>query len=202
MTPARTTSRRTSVPAGARWVRGVPALAGTTGPIPLPPSPHPAARSVFDAARRQAEDCLASGKPREKWNEMLAAQGADLEAFSRKLARDHTAPVVVELKASKEGFVSRCDARIIGEVVRDLGGGRLTKDSAINYDVGVDQLAKPGYQVRPGAVMARVHAADQGQLELAQKRLMPAFEISLQPQQPKKLISEALESFDEPRNES
>ena len=89
-----------------------------------------------DAARRQAEDCLASGKPRKKWDEMLAAQGADLAAFNRKLALDHTAPVVVELKAPASGFISRCDARILGEIVRDLGGGRFTKESGINYDVG------------------------------------------------------------------
>ena len=67
---------------------------------------------TLDAALKQAGDCLASGKPREKWNEMLAAQGADLAAFNRKLALDHTAPVVVELKAPASGFVSRCDARI------------------------------------------------------------------------------------------
>src|ERR1035437_2933238 len=47
-----------------------------------------------DAARKQAEDCLASGKPRKKWDEMLAAQGADLAAFNRKLALDHTASVI------------------------------------------------------------------------------------------------------------
>ena len=105
---------------------------------------------TLDAALKQAGDCLASGKPREKWNEMLAAQGADLAAFNRKLALDHTAPVVVELKAPASGFVSRCDARIIGEVVRDLGGGRFTKESGINYDVGVDALAKPGEPIRTG----------------------------------------------------
>ena len=85
-----------------------------------------------------------SGAPRKKWDEMLVAQGADLNAFNKKLALDHTAPVVVELKAEKSGFVSRCDARIIGEVIRDLGGGRLTKESGINYDVGIDRIAKPG----------------------------------------------------------
>ena len=50
----------------------------------------------LQAARQQAEACLASGQPRRKWDEMLAAQGADLDAFSRKLALDHTAPAVME----------------------------------------------------------------------------------------------------------
>ena len=125
--------------------------------------------------------CLASGQPRRKWDEMLQAQGADLDAFRRKLALDHPAPVVADVTASREGFVSRCDARIIGEVIRDLGGGRMTKDSAIQPDVGVDALAKPGEAVRRGALLCRVHAANQPQAEQARQRLASAFEVSAEP---------------------
>ena len=131
------------------------------------------------AARKQAENCLNSGAPRKKWDEMLVAQGADLGAFNKKLALGHTAPVVVELKAEKPGFIAKCDARLIGEVIRDLGGGRLTKESAINYDVGIDRLAKPGEAVQKNSVLARIHAADQLQAKSACARLGAAFEISV-----------------------
>jgi len=147
-----------------------------------------------EAARRQAEDCVASGKPREKWNEMLAAQGADLAAFNRKLALDHTAPIVVELKAPASGFVARCDARILGEAVRDLGGGRFTKESGINYDVGVDAIAKPGEAIQAGGVLARIHAADRAQADGACGRLKTAFDISAQPPAPAPLIAEIISS--------
>ena len=133
------------------------------------------------AARKQAGDCLDSGAPRRKWDEMMVAQGADLTAFNQKLALDHTAPVVVELKAGRAGFVSQCDARLIGEVIRDLGGGRLTKDSVINHDVGLDRIAKPGEVVKSGSVLARIHAADRGQANAAGARLKAAFGISAQP---------------------
>ncbi len=43
------------------------------------------------AARKLAEDCLNSGEPRKKWDEMIVAQGADLKAFNQKLALDSTA---------------------------------------------------------------------------------------------------------------
>jgi pyrimidine-nucleoside phosphorylase len=145
---------------------------------------------ALDAAFQQSADCLASGKPRQKWDKMLAAQGADLAAFHRKLALDHTAPVVVELKAPASGFVSRCDARILGEAVRDLGGGRFTKESGINYDVGLDAIAKPGEAVRAGGVLARLHAADHAQADAACARLKPAFGISAQPPATQPLIAE------------
>ena len=150
--------------------------------------------STLDAALKQAGECLDSREPRRKWNEMLAAQGADLAAFEGKLPWDHAAPVVVEVKAESSGFLSRCDARVIGEVVRDLGGGRFTKESAINYDVGVDGLAKPGEAVKAGAVLARIHAADPAQAQAASARLRMAFEISASPPRLDPLIADVIYS--------
>lgn len=143
-------------------------------------------------ALKQAEACLDSGAPRRKWEEMLVAQGADLEAFNRKLALDHTAPFVLELKADRSGFVSKCDARIIGEVIRDLGGGRLTKDSVVNFDVGVDQLAKPGEAASVGSTLARIHAADSSQAKAACARLKDAVAISSKPTKAQPLIAEVI----------
>jgi thymidine phosphorylase len=130
------------------------------------------------AARKLSEDCLSSGAPRKRWDEMIVAQGADLKAFNRKLALDSTAQMVVEVKSEKSGYITKCDARIIGEVIRDLGGGRLTKESAINYDVGVDRMAKPGERVEKSGALCRVHAANKAQAEVATMRLKAAFEIS------------------------
>jgi pyrimidine-nucleoside phosphorylase len=145
------------------------------------------------AARQQAEDCLASGKPRKKWDEMLTAQGTDIAAFNRKLTLDHTAPLMVQLKAPTSGFVSQCDARVLGEVIRDLGGGRFTKESGINYDVGVDAIAKPGEVIQAGGLLARVHAADRAQVEAACARLKTAFGISAQPPIAEPLIAEIID---------
>jgi thymidine phosphorylase len=146
------------------------------------------------AARKQAGDCLDSGAPRKKWDEMLVAQGANLDAFNKKLALDSTARVVVELKAEKPGYISKCDARLIGEIIRDLGGGRLTKESGINYDVGIDRLVKPGEAVRRNSVLARIHAADQSQAESACARLQAAFEISAKPPMATRLVAEIVAS--------
>ena len=129
-------------------------------------------------ARKLAEDCLNSGEPRKKWDEMIVAQGADLKAFNQKLALDSTANTVAEVKSEKAGYVSKCDARIIGEVIRDLGGGRLTKESVINFDVGVDCIVKQSERVEKSGMLCRVHAADSVQAKTAVVRLKTAFEIS------------------------
>jgi pyrimidine-nucleoside phosphorylase len=126
------------------------------------------------SARRRAAECLLSGQPRARWDHMLAAQGADLAAFRRKLARDRTAPVVLELTSPRAGYLAACDARLIGEVIRDLGGGRVAKDSVIHHEVGVDRMAKPGEKVPRGHVLARIHARTRPEAESARARLKPA----------------------------
>jgi pyrimidine-nucleoside phosphorylase len=146
----------------------------------------------LEAARHQAETCLTSGAPRRKWDEMLVAQGADLDAFCRKLAVDTTAPAVQELKADTGGYVAQCDARIIGEVIRDLGGGRLTKDTVIQPEVGLDRIAKPGEAVEPGAVLARIQAADAAHAASAVSRMRTAFRIVVEPPAVAPLVVEVL----------
>jgi pyrimidine-nucleoside phosphorylase len=133
--------------------------------------------SDLPIARLQARNCLASREPRRKWDELLAAQGADLEAFGRKLGRDHASPVVRELKADREGYVHSCDARLIGEVVRDLGAGRSTKEMPIDPDVGLDRLAKPGDSVGRDALLCRIHGRSEDDTRRAAERLRAAFGI-------------------------
>jgi len=144
------------------------------------------------AAQTAARDCLASGAPRSKWDEMLVAQGADLKAFRQKLNLEYTAPVVVELSSTKTGYVTQCNALVIGEVIRELGGGRLTRDAIINYDVGVDQIAKPGERVTPKTVLARIHAANVTEAEDAFVRLKAAFTISARRPKISPLVAETI----------
>jgi len=145
------------------------------------------------AARTLASDCLRSGQPRLKWDELLAAQGADLHAFQHQLTLDHLAPVVVEVKADRAGFVTRGDARVLGEIIRDLGGGRDTKDSLINHAVGLDRIAKPGDAVPAGSTLCRIHAACPEEAALAAVRVEEAFALSDTRPAPSPLIREIVE---------
>lgn len=139
------------------------------------------------------EERLRSGAARRKWDEMLLAQGADMEAFHRKLSLDHTAPVVREFVATATRLVQTCDARVIGEIVRDLGGGRVTKESVIHHDVGIDQLAKPGEARKTGEVLARVHAANEKDADAALARLKSAFRFCDEPVPAPGLIHEVIQ---------
>jgi len=148
--------------------------------------------AAFEQGRSIASACLASGAPRQKWDEMILVQGADLPAVEDKLASVTTAVAVAEITAPSEGVVASCDAHVIGETVRDLEAGRLTKDSKINHDNGVDALAKPGEKVVKGSLLARVHGSTRDAAEAAARRIAAAIRISEEPPQPRPLVHEVI----------
>jgi len=147
------------------------------------------ASSVEDA-RARVLACLSTNQPKETFYAILTAQGADLSAFQDKLGRETLAPVVSELKAGEEGYVVRCDARVVGEVVHALGGGRTARTDSIQPDVGIDRLVKPGWKVESGQVIARVHASDPLSAEQALARMRSGIEIGGAPPDPRPLILE------------
>jgi thymidine phosphorylase len=79
---------------------------------------------------------------------------------------------------------------VIGEVVRDLGGGRQTKEAKIQPDVGLDQMLKPGEAIdRP---LCRIHARTEADADMAAERLAGAFDITDEKTGPFDLICEIL----------
>ena len=131
------------------------------------------------AARARAAAVLDSGAARAKWLALLAAQGARLAEFAALLERGDLAPVVREVRADRDGWLAACAARVVGEVVRDLGGGRLTQSTVIDLTVGVDRILPAGRRVTRGDVLCRVHATGAAAAEAAAARLADeGFKIS------------------------
>jgi pyrimidine-nucleoside phosphorylase len=107
-----------------------------------------------------AQKTLDSGAPRAKWDEMLVAQGADLKAFEAKLKAP--CPIFeMPIVAARSGTIQDLDARAIGEIVRDIGGGRLNQNSILNLEVGFHSMRKPGSQMEAGEPLAMIRTADE-----------------------------------------
>ena len=98
----------------------------------------------------------------------------------------------LEVKAPRAGFIAKADARILGEVVRDLGGGRMTKEAAVDFDVGLDRFVAVSEAVKSGGTLARIHARTASQAEGVAARVMAAYEISEAPVSVPTLVVEIL----------
>ena len=108
--------------------------------------------------REIAAKALGDGSAAKKASEWFLAQGAEFDPVAEPglLVK---APVVQTLGYQGDpGWVGRVDARAVGEAVVQLGGGRKTKEDAINLSVGVETLIEVGQRVEPGQAVFRIHA--------------------------------------------
>jgi pyrimidine-nucleoside phosphorylase len=118
--------------------------------------------------RSVAESTLDSGAALAKAREWIVAQGGDSVVFESEDWCDAT--VRSELRADRDGWVSRVDARTIGQAVVDMGGGRKKKDDKIDPSVGIVLHVEVGDRVTQGQLLAEMHGPAQD--------IGPAFEIA------------------------
>jgi pyrimidine-nucleoside phosphorylase len=126
--------------------------------------------------RELAERATTDGTARETYERWVRAQGGDpdLELLPR-------APVIREVRAPRQGIVTRLAALPIGVAALELGAGRRTKDDRIDHAVGIVCSAKRGQGVEAGQVLADVHARDEDTAASAAEAVLAAYEISSNP---------------------
>ncbi len=123
-----------------------------------------------------AEQLIASGKPLEKFAQMIEAQSGD-----PKVVADYSllpmAKNVHELRAQRSGYLKFVDTKEVGMAVVELGGGRKRKEDNIDHAVGIKFLVEGGSKVDAGDILALVYFNNENTLNSALKRLEHAFTI-------------------------
>jgi pyrimidine-nucleoside phosphorylase len=107
---------------------------------------------------------LESGQALEKFYEWAVAQGASpkiREGFDWLPA----APVQAPIFSESEGYLQPGSAEVFGEVVRDLGGGRLHPGAEVDPAVGVELAILPGERIEKGQLLCTVHAQSELQVK-------------------------------------
>lgn len=141
--------------------------------------------------RKEAEKRLAEtirdGSALEKLAGFVAAQGGDKEMVYHPERLPH-ASIVREIGALADGYVQRIVCDEIGICSLILGGGRETKESAIDLSVGLVLHKKTGDTVRKGEPLATIHANDPDKLRIAEERFLKAYTIGPDPVEKKPLI--------------
>ncbi|MCC6672425.1 MAG: thymidine phosphorylase [Planctomycetes bacterium] len=128
------------------------------------------------AGRKLLAAALAEGRARACFARNVARQGGDPRILDER-ARLGAAPVQLVVGGRRRGFVTDIDPRVIGELVRDLGGGRRQPADPIDSTVGIVLARKVGEPVAKGDPLAVVHARDHESATLAAERLTAAIRI-------------------------
>lgn len=140
------------------------------------------ARTLAEA-RQLAEDALSSGAAWEKFRQLVIAQGGDVR-YVDDPDRLPKAAIVEVIPTPRSGYLSRVDARLVGEAAMMLGAGRMKKGDPIDYAVGIEVLHKVGDRLTQGEILFRVHANQPDKLMEAKRHLADAVSWSDTPIQP------------------
>ena len=96
---------------------------------------------------------LENGQALAKFEEMVAAQGGDLEDLYRPVNVAH----VVDIPAQETGVISALPAMDFGLYAMRLGAGRAVKSDDLDYETGIVFEKKVGDSVKKGEIVAKVY---------------------------------------------
>lgn len=129
------------------------------------------------AARAMLEQTITDGSALRKLAEFVAAQDGDPAAIYDPSLLP-AAPVQMEVPSPASGYVRHIAATDVGLVSMRLGGGRATKDSTIDYGVGIVLHKKIDEPVAAGESLATIHAADEPAARKAVAELTACYTIT------------------------
>ena len=110
-----------------------------------------------DEGRKMLEECIKDGSAFNKFLEMVAAQGGDVEYILHQ-EKFELAKNIIPIYAKEEGYVEEINALEIGLSSMTLGGGRETLDDVIDMSAGIMLNKKVGDYVKEGEVLCYLHS--------------------------------------------
>ncbi|MDQ1369063.1 MAG: thymidine phosphorylase, partial [Acidimicrobiaceae bacterium] len=154
------------------------------GPEDLVTLTHALAREMLALAGVDADaDAVRhDGRALATWRAMVAAQGGDPDAALPQ-ATDHQA-----IRAPQSGYVTRLDARAVGNAAWRLGAGRARKEDIVSKTAGIWCRAKPGEWVEEGQPVVELAIDDPARVPAALDALTGAFDIGPEPPPTRDLI--------------
>ena len=96
----------------------------------------------------------------------------------------------IMLKSPKEGFIKSIDTLKLGEIVRNLGAGRISKEDTIDYGVGIIINKKIGDLVFEGEDLIKIYY---NQKDIKIDDVMSCFEIVEEPIKKPDIVLEVIE---------
>ncbi len=131
-------------------------------------------------ARALMESVIEDGSALDKFAQFVRAQGGDAApVYDTSLLP--VAGKTLAVTAKESGYVHRILAEDIGIACMTLGGGRETKESAIDLSVGIILEKKNGDAVSDGEVLATIYGNDDAKMQAAYEKIAHAYEIAKEP---------------------
>lgn len=143
---------------------------------------------TLSEGRRMLEEQIRSGRGLEKMREIIRAQGGD-PAVCDDYDRFPQAVRSMALLAERDGYIGSMDTAGIGHVFVRMGGGRLTKEQAIDPSAGIILHRRIGDPVRSGETVAMLYGATDALLHSVVPDLTACIHLTeMPPPQPAEIL--------------
>ncbi len=155
-----------------------------------------------DEGRALALEILGSGRALEKFRELVGEQGGDVRSIDDCSVDDcgHDGLVRMPRAAYREGilaeasgFVSAMECERMGMSAVMLGGGRFTKEDAVDAAVGIVLHKKVGDAVSAGEVLCTVHYNSVERFAEAKPVISASYSIGADKPAPRALIQNVIQ---------
>lgn len=146
---------------------------------------------TLEKGREMAQGALAAGAGFRQFRRMVENQGGDV-SFVDNPNKLPLAPVIKEVFSPREGYLSRIDARIIGETSVEMGAGRAKKEDVIDHSVGILVHHKVGEHIQKGDPLFTLHAKSESSYRKSREQVLSAVEFTDHPCAPLPLFYEVI----------
>lgn len=131
----------------------------------------------FEEGRTLLKSLIDNGKAFDKLVEMVVSQGGD-PSFIEDSEKFDVTKYAKGYAAVQDGYITHLGAMDIGLASMNLGAGRETKDSIIDYSAGIILRKKVGDKVEKGEILAIMFANEEAKFDKAKRYLDDAFTFS------------------------
>ncbi len=111
-----------------------------------------------------------------KFAELVQNQGGDI-TYLENTEKFEKAKYILEVTATKTGYIRELPAKDVGELSGKLGAGRVKKEDTIDETVGITLRKKKGDFVKMGEILAYIHASEEEKAKQAVKELQEIYKI-------------------------
>lgn len=131
----------------------------------------------------QLKDNLYNNKAYLKFEELVKYQNGDINNID-------ISDKVISIKSNKEGFINKINTLKLGEIVKNIGGGRMNKEDSIDYGVGIIVTKKVGQPIFENEEIAKVYMRD---IDVKVNDILDCFEIEEEYTKKQPLILEIID---------
>ena len=130
-----------------------------------------------DKAEALAKETLESGKAYKQFLKWIEIQGGD-PSYVEDTSKFGESEYLHDVISKTDGYITSCNAEMIGIAAMKLGAGRATKEDVIDFKAGIMLHKKPGDKISKGEAIATLYTDKGDAISSAEEMVMSALRFS------------------------